>query len=136
MINTQNSQEGERDNLHPSSIPEATYVDIDLRGAQDSTYAEPSVRISPITVPPEPIRQPPMYHISVVPVPHNEEELFKIFTYRKSLKFFIHMILKKLSLTNYKSIDAFELNFNPSTLQNRMKCVVFAEGSLEVHRED
>ena len=24
------------------------------------------------------------------------------------------MILKKLSLTNYKSIDAFELNFNPS----------------------
>jgi hypothetical protein len=89
MINTQNSQEGERDNLHPSSIPEATYVDIDLRGEQDSTYVEPSVRLSPIIVPPEPIRQPPMYHISVVnePVPH--EELFKIFTYRKSLKFFI-----------------------------------------------
>ena len=91
MINTQNSQEGDRDNFHPPSIPEATYVDIDLRGEQHqgSTYVEPSVRLSPITVPPEPIRQPPMYHISVVPVPHNEEELFKIFTYRKSLKFFI-----------------------------------------------
>jgi hypothetical protein len=90
MINTQNSQEGDRDNLHPPSIPGATYVDIDLREEQHqgSTYVEPSVRLSPMTVPPEPIRQPPIYHISVVQVPHNEEELFKIFRYRKSLKFF------------------------------------------------
>ena len=87
MINT---QEGERANLHPSSVPEGTYVDVNIRDEPYSklTYPQPQVNLSPVTVPPEPIRQPPIYHISVLPVIQNEEELFKIFVYRKSLKFF------------------------------------------------
>ena len=87
MINT---QEGERGNLHPSSVPEGTYVDVNIRDEpyNELTYSQPQVNLSPVTVPLEPIRQPPIYHISVLPVIHNEEELFKIFVYRKSLKFF------------------------------------------------
>lgn len=90
MNNTQNFQQGETNHLRPVSIPnnisEGTYVDVDM----GPSYAEPVVSPIDVPIPEQSSNHIPIYHISVVNnvSNENEEEMFKIYRYRRSLKFF------------------------------------------------